>query len=338
MHLRLIVLCLAITAATLAQEQNQRASTVPSLPYHCAQDADIDPMRRAIVETAATRYLQTVLSGDPGAAWDTMTLQAQNSMSRERFVFAATSGPIASQPRNATLRHTFLIHVIGTPAAGARIICGDTSDPVQTFRMAVAPVQEQAYALISADTTSSGFIFTLWLIREGAAWKVNDFAYNTSTLAGRDALQLWRLAREQHQQQHDLNATLLYAAAAQIANRGPNLSLGFADAIATEQASIPKPKELSGNPPYPFEERGKTFQIRSIGVTDAGDSMYLGLSYDAEPWKSNKQVEAANQELISLIKKRFPEYSSAFGGLIVQAVERGTGRTYATPDHPSSRP
>jgi hypothetical protein len=336
-----ITLCLALSIRALGQSAAPALlqQTEPQVAFHCAQDGDIDPMRRAMVEAVATQFIHTVLSGDPGAAWDSMTDAAQRTNSRQLFVNAAVAGPIAAQPRNLTLQHTFLIHVVGTPSPGARVTCGaDPSDPMQSFQMSVAPALEQGYTLFLADARQNALAFVVWLVRDRTGWKVNGFAANASTLAGRNAQQLWQLGRSEHEQAHDFNATLLYAAVLQIAQRGPDFSLGFFPQVAGELAVIPKPKQISGNPPFTFEDHGRSFRVRDIGPTDVGGRLYLGLAQEIEPWKSPKFPERRNRELISLIKREFPEYATVFAGILVQALEQGTGRTAVTLEEQPSRP
>jgi hypothetical protein len=331
MLLRLIVFLLAVAAISPAQEQ--------PLAFHCAQDGDIDTLKASVIQNTATEFLRTIINGEPGAAWDTLTAHSQQSIPRAQFVNGAMLGVIAAQPRNLTLRHMFLIHVVGTPPPNARVTCGpDPADSEQSFNMTVAPALEQAYALFSADGASNELAFVLWIVRDQSGWRVNSFAANPSTLAGRSAQQLWQIARVEHQRDHDFNATLLYLAAAQLVQRGPDFSLGYASQLATEQAAIPKPKELSGSPPFTLEDHGKAFTLRTIGPSDVGGRLFLGATHEVNAWKSQKDADRLNRELISLIKRLFPEYSSAFAGIIVQGVERGTGRVSVTvEDQPSSR-
>ena len=204
--------------------------------------------------------------------------------------------------------------------------------------MAVVAAPEQAYVLLTGDGRTAGVVFTLWLLREGSAWKVNSFAFNVAALSGRNALQLWQVARAQHQHGHEFNATLLYFAAVQIANRGPDLELAFAPQMVQEQAQVIPPKELTGPPPFHIEGDGKQFSLLNIGSTDVDGRMYLAITYDAAPWKSTKQVEHSNQALIALITKLFPEYAEVFQGVVAQASERGTGRTFATVSDTASHP
>jgi hypothetical protein len=342
LRLGLAVLVLLSTCA-VAQEHAQPPATTaqtqqPPLAFHCAQDGDIDPMRHAVVASAATTFLQTLLGGEPGAAWDTMTAHGQSSATRQQFVTSAVLGPLAAQPRNLTLRHTFLIHVVGTPAPGTRVTCGaDPTDPMQSYNMSVVPAPEQAYTLFTADAPNNGVMFTLWLVRDNVGWKVNGYAYNVSTVAGRDAQHLWTLARTEHQHGHEFNATLLYFAANQIAQRGPDFSFGFAPQIAAEQATITRPKQISGKPPFIFDDQDGAFFVSSIGPTDAGGRLFLAVTHEIEPWDNNKDADRLNRDLISLIKRTFPEYSTAFEGILVQAFAPRTGQTLVTADETARR-
>jgi hypothetical protein len=332
---RVLVLALALIPLTLCAQDH---AAPPPLPYHCSQDGDIDPMRRAVIESTATQFVHSVLSGDAGSAWDSMTTRGQSTITRDQFVGNAALRIQPTQARNIAVQHAFLIYVVGTPAPGARVACGaDVSDPVQSYRMAVVAAPEQAYVLLTADGRTAGLVFTLWLLRNGSAWKVNSFAFNVATLSGRSALQLWQVARDQHQHGHEFNATLLYFAAVQLAQRGPDFELGFAAQISQEQAQVTRPKELTGPPPFHFEGDGNNFSVLNIGATDLDGRMYLAVTYEAAPWKSTKQAERSNQVIIALITKLFPEYAEVFQGIIAQASEAGTGRTFATVSDSASR-
>jgi hypothetical protein len=331
MLLRLILLAVALSAMPASAQE-------PPLAYHCAQDGDIDVMKRAVVEGVATNFVRSIIASDPGSAWDTMTPHGQQSVSRDQFVANAMLSIVPAQPRNMAVRHVFMIHVVGTPPPGARATCGaDPSDPLQSFKMVVAPVIEQAYTLISADGSNNGLVFTLWLVRDGEEWKVNSFASNVSTLAGQDAVQLWRLAHEQHAKGHEFNATLLYFAAAQIAQRGPDFELGVTGPITSEQATVTRPKEISGTPPFTFVQKGRSFNVVNIGATAAGMTLFLAVTQEVPPWKNQNQVERWNRELIFLLLKHFPEWREVFPAIVVQASEQGTGRTFVTVDDQTAR-
>jgi hypothetical protein len=210
---------------------------------------------------------------------------------------------------------------------------------MDSYKMAVIPAPEQAYTLITTDGAREGLVFTLWLVRNEAGWAVNSFAFNVATLAGRDAPHLWQLARVQHQRGHEFNATLLYFAASQIANRGPSFELGYASQIAAEQAKIARPKEITGPIPFLFDPEGQSFTVQNIGASEAGGRLFLAVTQEVGPGHSAKQLDQRNRELISFIKKHFPEYTDVFDGILVQAADRTSARTFATVDESNvSRP
>jgi len=53
---------------------------------------------------------------------------------------------------------------------------------------------------------------------------------------------------------HSFNAALLYAAAAQTANRGPSFQLGIAQSISDEMSRLTVPDEIKGQPPFLLEK------------------------------------------------------------------------------------
>ena len=78
---RLFVLVLALLPITARAQEHAASPQAP--PYHCAMDGDIDPMRRAVMESTATQFVRSVLSGDAGSAWDTMTAYGQSATTRD---------------------------------------------------------------------------------------------------------------------------------------------------------------------------------------------------------------------------------------------------------------
>jgi hypothetical protein len=255
-----------------------------------------------------------------------MTVDARQALTREQFT-GSVLGPVRSlEPRNIAVQHTYLIHVVGTVPPGQRVVCGDDgANPQESARMDVASAPEQAYVVLTGDSTQDTVTFTLWLVRQ-SDWRVNSFSAALSTVAGKNASQLWTMAREEHARSHEFNATVLYASAMQAASRGRHLELAVVPQIMQEQARVEVPDELTGAPPFKWHAGAKTFVIESIGATAAFGKLYLGLSHASQS-RSEKQARRANEELITWLLRRFPECSQAFPGIIARTVDASTNRS-----------
>jgi hypothetical protein len=153
---------------------------------------------------------------------------------------------------------------------------------------------------------------------------------NVSTLADKDSIQLWQLARAQQAREHSFNAALLYAAAAQTADRGPNFQLGITQSISDDSSKLIVPADIKGQPPFLWKNGETTYKVMSVGPIAVGGKIYVIIVHEVSPWQSDGQVDAENKEMLSYFKRHFPEYSDAFAGLVARAIERGSNRGYGT--------
>jgi hypothetical protein len=127
-----------------------------------------------------------------------------------------------------------------------------------------------------------------------------------------------------------LDAALLYAAGAQVANRGPNFQMGVTQFFSQDAAKLALPSEIQGPPPFTWKNGATTYKVVNLGPIAVGGKIYVMIIHEVSPWRSDEQVDGWNKELLSFFKKRFPEYSHAFAGLVARALEHGTNRGYGT--------
>ena len=295
----------------------------------CAEDEHIDAGKKKAIDGIAVNFTQTVLGSTPTAAFDFMSKAGQAETTRQQFDGAVTAIIRQFQPKNVVLQHTYLIELKGK--SPGRVVCAtDLSKPDGWESLAADNIPEQAHVLLSADTINNKLAFVVWLVPEQGEWKVQSFRLNVSTLAEKDSLQLWELARAQEARQHSFNAALLYAAAAQTADRGPNFQLGITQSISEEMAKLAVPPEIRGQPPFFWKSGETTYKVASVGPIAVAGKIYVIIVHEVSPWQTNEQVDGWNKELLTYFKRRFPEYSDVFAGLVARATERGSNRGYGT--------
>jgi hypothetical protein len=303
----------------------------PQAPFafSCAEDAHVDAGKKKTIDSVAMNFVQTVLGANPSAAFDLMSKTGQAETTREQFDGSAAGIIRQFDPKNVTVQHTYLVDLKGK--SPGRVVCAtDLSKPEGWESLAAADVPEQADVLLSADTRNNKLAFVVWLVPEQGEWKVQSFRLNVSTLADKDSLQLWELARAQQARQHNFNAALLYAAAAQTADRGPNFQLGVTQSISDEMSKLTVPAEIHGQPPFFWKSGETTYKVANVGPIAVGGKIYVIIVHEVSPWLNNEQVDGWNKELLSYFKGRFPEYSEVFAGLVARATERGSNRGYGT--------
>jgi hypothetical protein len=299
----------------------------------CGEDAHIDASKRNDIDAVAVSFVEAVLSPNPSSAFGRLSKPAQATTTPQQF---DAVGQIVRkfEPKNVTLQHTYLIQLKGK--SPGRVVCAtDLTKPDGWESLEAESVPEQAHVLLSADMVNNKLAIAMWLIPDDRGWKVQDFRVNVSTLADKDSMHLLQLARVQQEAKHNFNAALLYAAAAQTANRGPSFQLGLSQSISEEMAKLAVPDEIKGPPPFLWKNGETTYKVINLAPTAIGGKLYVVISYEVSPWQSNEQVDGWNKELLAYFKHRFPEYTDTFGGLVARATERASNRGFGTVDETS---
>ena len=295
----------------------------------CGEDAEIDPAQKSTIDSVAVDFVQTMVGNNPSAAFDLMSKAGQTGTTRQQLDGAIATGIHQFAPKNLTVQHTYLIELKGK--SPGRVACAtDFSKPDGWVSLAADSVPEQAHVLLSADMRNNKLAIVVWLVPEQSKWRVQAFHLNVSTLADKDSLQLREMARVQQARQHSFNAALLYAAASQLAERGPNFQLGVTQSISEDMSKLAVPDAIKGQPPFLLKNGESTYRVQSIAPVAIGGKIYLVIVHEVSPWQTDAQVDGWNRELLSYFKRHFPEYSEVFAGLAARAIERGSNRGYGT--------
>jgi hypothetical protein len=306
-----------------------QAFTQEPFAFSCGEDAHIDTPKKKAIDAVAMDFVQVVLGPTPSAAFDLMSKAGQAETTSQQLGGTAVAITRQFEPKNVTLEHTYLIELRGK--SPGRVVCAtDLSKPAGWESLAAENVPEQAHVLLSADTRNNKLAFVVWLVPEQGKWKIQSFHLNVSTLADKDSFHLWEVARTQQARQHTFNAALLYAAAAQTADRGPNFQLGITQSISEDMSTLTPPVEIKGQPPYLWKDGERTYKVMNVGPIAIGGKIYVLIVHEVSPWRSDAQVDGWNKDLLGYFKRRFPEYSDVFAGLVARAIERGSNRGFGT--------
>jgi hypothetical protein len=277
-----------------------------------------------------------LLGPNASSAYSFLSKAGKLDVPDEQVLEQAAAAIQQVKPEKLAVQHTYLINLVGM--SPGRVVCAtDLTKPDGWVSVVAGDFPEQAYVLLSAHTVNNQLVFTVWLVPEAGTWKVQSFSMHVATLAEEGSEQLWQKARTQKLEGHDLNAALLYATAAETANRGPNLQLGLASAIGNDMSQLSIPAEIRGQPPFQWKTPDGSFKVLVIGPIAVGGKVYLMIRDESPPWTNDSQIDARNRKLIAFVKRRFPEYSDSFAGIVVQAHEEGTHRVYGTVEVVSRR-
>lgn len=278
------------------------------------------------------QFVQTVLNSNPTAAYSSFTADAKRNVNVEDFTAMVQRGIQPMGPyKNLRVAHTYLAKVTGGTEE-QRVVCGDVSSPEGWVVVTVKPGPRQAHVIVEGETLNNTWAFVIWLLQEQGIWHVQYFQIAVGTMVGKSAQDLWTMARMEQQRHHDFNACVLYAAALQLAGRGPNLQLGIQPEIQKEMTRLQVPRDFQGQPPFTWHFGKSSFKILTVGPVGIGGNIYLSIEQEIAHWTDDKDADRENRELTAAFKKAYPEYLDVFAGLVVAAHEAGGTRGYRTVD------
>jgi len=309
------------------------SSAYPQLPavFTCNEDANIPAAKRKLIEATASEFLQKLMESRSEEALTMMSKDGQANVTREQMKGMSIMLSQQWKPQNTSIQHTYFVKLMGK--SPGRVLCAtNLKKPNGWESLEAADLAEQAYVSMSAETINNHLAFTVWLVPEERSWKIQSVWMNVSTLADKDSMQLWEVAQEQRKKGHNFNAAAYYAAAAQVANRGPSFQMGIVQSISEDVSTLTIPEEVKGPPPFFWKDGERTYKVLQVGPIAVGGKIYLAVNHEVPPWQSNEQVDGWNKEFIRYIKQHFPEYSDAFAGIVIRAMERGTTRGFGTVD------
>lgn len=328
MRLRAVLLSLAIPAWA-----GSGCSVSPGVT-RCYFDDGIELARRRAINSVAEGFMRAVLGGNATAAYGMLAAELQSKVTLDQFK-GQVDVVTAYAPVKLARTRSFFLELNGT--SPGKVVCAeDLSRPGGWQALAAANIPEQAHVLLTAKTVNNGLTFALWLTPAQSDWKVRGFWWNVSSMAGKDSSQLWEMGRAQAAKGNNFNAAALLTAAGKLAERGPDFQMGLTPAISESLSKLPPlPPDMAGERPFLWKDGATTYKVQTIGPIGVGGKIHLIIEHEVPTGQTDETFEARNKELIRYFKKRFPEYSDAFAGVIVRALESGTTRGYGTVDEHS---
>lgn len=296
-----------------------------SFYYNCHAADEIDATTRSAVTSESLKFTKAALAGNTLQAFDQLTEEAKKTATVEQLSSILqnikTSGPYDEFSVERVMTITGRGHM--QQQTSVADCAKDTSLTESNVRVAISNVPEQAYALVSAKGSQERWVATLWLIPTGGKWQIQSFQITIGSAAGRPVGGILALAQQENSLGHTLNAGILYAAAASLASHAPFYHTGLEDAIQKEAQQVSSPQEFRGNPPFNLKGSTESFVLVRLNSMAITGKLYLVIAQEVSPWKDSKEIEQKNRALIKLFAERFPEYSSVFAGLVVEATEQG---------------
>jgi hypothetical protein len=297
--------------------------TIHPRVFTCKEDAEISLGKREAVARSGLAFVWAVLGQAPDGGYAMMTDEAKRTVSREQLLQIRQSLLPMGPFDNLRITKTYLVTSMGGPS-NSLMPCAFSPNGVV---VAVKPNAEQAHLVLESDTRNNRWSFVLWLIHD-TDWEVESFHADVAGIVGKSASDILAMARSEEAANRHFNALILYATARDLSGHGPNFRLQLSQDIATEMNRVKLPKELQGQAPFAWHFGETDFRVLRVGPIGVAGDIYLSITHEVPGWRDGQEPERANGRLLAGFKEAFPEYRSAFAGLVAEARESGGNRLY----------
>lgn len=312
-HILLALAALLLGSAALAE--NRPGANAGS----CAIDNEIDQQDRATINGVAMDFVDKVLASDAERAYSATTRELQAHTPLHRFAASLSALQGMAPYGNVHVAHSYFIRSIGT-GLEARALCGSMAD-YRWVSVAIKPGRTQAHVEIAAKTRNNDWTFTLWLLPEGGAWRVQYFNTSASAIVGQGPEMLLAKARAEGNAGRTFNAALLYAGVAATAGRGPTFQLGVMQALQQDLAKFTLPPDMKGKTPYIWHLAGHTYRVADVSLIGAAGQLGLIFTLPKPEWRGDADADESNRAFIADFRSTHPEYARAFAFLSASATK-----------------
>lgn len=311
-----LLLCGGV-AVHAAGKNTPRATT--SGGSSCAIDGQIDPGNRAALSAAALAFVNGVLASDPEQAYSAMTGEVRAHTPERQFADSLTSLQGMAPYANLHVAHIYFIRSTGS-GIEARALCG-TAGGNKWVSVAIKPGRTQAHVEIAASTRNNDWAFTLWLVPEGGAWKVQYFNTSASAIVGHGPEMLLARARAERAAGRMFNASMLYAGVQATAGRGSTFELGIMQDLQKDLTTFKVPQELKGSTPYRWTLAGHTYKVAQVSLIGFEGKLGLIFTLPKPEWLGDADADESNRIFIADFRNAHPDCSLAFAFLAASATK-----------------
>lgn len=285
----------------------------------CQRDDEIAPQTRTAVETAAMTYVRVILSGDSTSAFAMMTKEAQAAIPLDKFPALIAGVRTMAPSDKLRVGHSYFVQSAGS-GSQARTVCGPLSD-YRWIALEIKPDLEQAHVEIEGVARNNDLAFSLWLLPEAGAWRVQYFHLGDSTIVGLTPEMLLKRARDERDLGHPLNAAMLYAGVQATIDRGPAFQLGLQQALQEDLQNFELPSELRGKPPFSWRMNREAYSVDQVSIVGIDRKLGLIFVLPQKTWKGAQEADRANRAFLNAFIATHGDYARVFKFLIARALK-----------------
>jgi hypothetical protein len=318
-HVLLALAALLLGGGALAHAAGQNKAVSGAGGGSCTIDGQIDQRDRAAIDASALAFVNSVLASDAEQAYSAMTKEVQAHTPATQFAASVAGLQNMAPYGNVHVAHTYFISSIGS-GMEARALCGSVGGN-NWVSVAIKLGRTQAHVEIAASTRNNDWIFTLWLLPESGAWKVQYFNTSASAIVGQGPEMLLARARAERAAGRMFNAAMLYAGVQATAGRGPTFQLGIMQDLQKDLTSFKAPQDLKGATPYRWTLAGHAYKVAQVSLIGFQGQLGLIFTLTKAEWRGDADADESNRAFIADFRSAHPDYSRAFAFLVASATK-----------------
>jgi hypothetical protein len=317
--MRLSVKGFAASAVLLALLASPAAGRATS----CTMQAEMQPLDRDALVSAAGRLAQTV-AGQDEAALKAALLPAV-SRDWEKIREAAQAATVLMKGGQIQLRNLYLLDAASLAApADTQFFCSTASGSM-TVTLTLRALPPGRYAVVLADAAGApnagqlGFI----LVWDGpdSGWKLGGLTVRPGALDGHDGAWWWTRARELARDEQSWSAWYAYEAARILLVPVDFLSSPNLEKLGAEQAQL---KDSPQNAfPMTLPDGPRAWKIDAMHLDSSLLHAELGVVYESTGVTDLAAQRTEATAVLSAVLKAQPELRKSFYGLWAYAVKDG---------------
>ncbi|MBI5355291.1 MAG: hypothetical protein HZB68_02435 [Candidatus Aenigmarchaeota archaeon] len=289
----------------------------------CETTKDLSKTDVDTFDTAAKSYITLMNDTDYNGLYKVLSTNAKEIISK-RDIQAVINQIKSNYGDLKDVRLKDVFRLSTTSNKQAALCTNSLSDKKNSYSVYVLPDSQKFVTTIHEVNVGSygRFYIIMFLVSEENNLKIRAFYFQPSGIGERDADYYLGQAEKQLAQGSNRSAFLYYSIGLQFLPNNQLVSTQYVREVKGKMDAVTV-SNLSQN----VEEKwttstGDVFTVYRVGPTVIHNETGLSINYITESVSNVPQIEKESKELASYIKTAFPEYSTAFDFILIEATEK----------------
>jgi len=291
----------------------------------CQTSSDLEDAAKSALTTAGRRFFDFAAKGDVASLRQNAAPALASDFSAIETLVKDHQLELAAA--QVTPKSVFLLEAEGgSPLPHAEFYCGVFGKNGQTSGSAVFSLDnlspgKYAVVILEAVSPQSRGNFSEVLQQIGTDWKLAGLQLKAAQAAGHDSDWFAARAREYKAKGQQHNAWFFYVQARSLVSPVSFMSTLATDKLYDESQSL-QPADLpTEGKPIDLIAGNTTYKLTALFPSAVGNDLDLVVRYQAPDVSNTTQANQNNLAVIKALVTKYPEFKSAFAGVVARAVD-----------------